>query len=90
MDKTIWYEVRFSEWSPCIEERLVVKETASMIIYETTSRHRSAELVTYQTKARKVSCNHQFFSQKENVRKLGRGILLGVSKPMWDRFFHFP
>jgi hypothetical protein len=66
--KQIWYEVRFSEWSPCIQERLVVKETASMIVYETISRHwNTRELVTRQTKARKVSSNYQFFSQKENA-----------------------
>ena len=69
MDKTIWYEVRFSEWSPSVEERLVVKETASMIIYEKTTKHwpRAGELVTHQTKARKVSSSSQFFSQKENA-----------------------
>jgi hypothetical protein len=68
MDKTIWYEVRFCEWSPLVVERLVVKETASMIIYETTSKHRkTCELVTHQTKACKVSSVNQYFSQKENA-----------------------
>jgi head-tail adaptor len=68
MDKTIWYEVRFCEWSPLVVERLVVKETASMIIYETTSKHwPTCELVTHQTRARKVSSGSQFFSQKEDA-----------------------
>ena len=66
--KQIWYEAHFSEYSPCIIERLVVKETARMIVYETTSRHsHTSELVTRQEKACKVSSYKQFFSQKENA-----------------------
>lgn len=65
---TTWYEVSYSEWSPCIEERLVVKETAQMVEYKTTSCNWPTKThVESSTRARKVSNGREWFADRQQA-----------------------
>ena len=72
--KTIWYEVNFSEWSPRIEERLVVKETALMVEYEVSRYNWGTKThSTSRRRARKISSDTEFFQSRENaMERLGK------------------
>ena len=66
--ETIWYEVNYSEWCPCINERLVVKETAQMVKYKTIyyDWQRKAH-VEFFTRARKVSDGQEWFADRQQA-----------------------
>lgn len=65
---TTWYEVSYSFYSPCIEERLVVKETAQMVEYKTTRYDwRTKTHVESSTRARKVSDSREWFADRQQA-----------------------
>lgn len=65
---TTWYEVNYSEWMPCIEERLVVKETALMVEYKITRYDwRTKTNVESSTRARKVSDGREWFADRQQA-----------------------